>query len=327
MRQSVIFANPYTIKIADEPVPKPGAGDVLVKTLVSAISPGTEMLAYRGQFPRHLSVDATIDGMEDAFRYPLRYGYAAVGQVQALGLNTATEWMDRRVFSFQPHSSHFIAKPEALVELPADISAERAAFLPHAETAVTFVLDGAPKLNERVAVFGQGIIGLMTTAILAGFPLERLVTIEGYERRRVTSRALGIEDCLMPEQTSSLTDFDLVYEVSGNPAALRAAIQVTGFDGRLVIGSWYGEKPATLDLGGHFHRSRMQLISSQVSTIDPELSGRWSKERRFAAAWDVLRRLDTGPFVTHRFPITEAADAYRLIDQRAEETIQVLLTY
>ena len=120
---------------------------------------------------------------------------------------------------------------------------------------------------------------------------------------------------------------DLAFELSGNPTALNDAIALTTFTGRVVIGSWYGEKPAEIELGGKFHRSRIRLISSQVSTIAPELEGRWDKARRFDAAWKAMERIKPEKWITHRFSIDEAVEAYRLLDESPQETIQVLLTY
>jgi threonine dehydrogenase-like Zn-dependent dehydrogenase len=122
-------------------------------------------------------------------------------------------------------------------------------------------------------------------------------------------------------------DFDLSYELSGSPAALDRAIAVTGFSGRVVIGSWYGERRAPLNLGDAFHRSRMRLQSSQVSTIDPALSGRWTNDRRRQVTWRLLAELDLAALVTHRFPLAAAADAYALLDEHPDEALQVLLTY
>ena len=116
----------------------------------------------------------------------------------------------------------------------------------------------------------------------------------------------------------------LTLEVSGAPFALDDAIALTRFSGRIVVGSWYGEKRAALDLGGAFHRSRIQLISSQVSTIAPALSARWDKARRFEVAWQALGRVRPERWITQRFPLEQAAEAYRLLDERPHETIQVI---
>ena len=95
----------------------------------------------------------------------------------------------------------------------------------------------------------------------------------------------------------------------------------------MVIGSWYGVKRSDLNLGGHFHRSRMRLISSQVSSIAPELTGRWDKTRRYQVTWQMLTEVQPARFITQRFPIAQAAQAYELIDHHPEDAIQVILTY
>ena len=333
-RQILYFTAPGQVEIREESLPVPAPGELLVETIVSAISSGTEMLVYRGQFPK-MAVDASIESLAREFAYPLAYGYAAVGRVTDLGAGLPSDWLGRLVFSFQPHTSHFLASPEAVFPVPDGFSPEAASFLPNMETAVNLVQDGAPILGERVLVFGQGIIGLLTAALLREFPLEALVSADCDQARREASGALGVTICLDPQASgfsSSARELfgasaDLTYELSGNPAALNDAIALTRFSGRVVIGSWYGDKPAALDLGSSFHRSRIRLISSQVSSIAPELSARWDKARRFDVAWSALRRIQPEQWVTQRFPLGKAADAYHLLDASPAEAIQVIFEY
>ncbi len=119
----------------------------------------------------------------------------------------------------------------------------------------------------------------------------------------------------------------MVFELSGSPQALDQAIGVTAFSGRIVVGSWYGRKRASLDLGGRFHRARIELISSQVSSLAPRLSGRWTKARRLQVAWDALREVRPSRFITQRFPLKQAPQVYRLLDQNPEQTLQIVFTY
>jgi 2-desacetyl-2-hydroxyethyl bacteriochlorophyllide A dehydrogenase len=334
------FTAPFQVTVREECLPRPAPGQVLVQTIVSAISPGTELLIYRGQAPTDMPADETITALSGALAFPLKYGYAAVGRVIAVGSAAEREWQGRQVFAFQPHASHWLSAPAALLPIPDPLLPEEAVFLPNMETAVNFLMDGHPLIGERVVVFGQGIVGLLTTALLGRFPLSRLITLDRYPLRRERSRELGAhasleagEDDVLARLGASLqeehaaTGADLTYELSGNPAALDQAIAVTGFDGRIVIGSWYGQKRADLNLGGPFHRSRIRLISSQVSTIAPERGGRWSKGRRLHVAWQMLQQVRPAPFITHRFPIEQAGQAYALLDQHPEEAIQVLFTY
>src|SRR2546426_8589881 len=235
-RRSLSFVAPRSVGVRDEPLPAPHAGQVLVETLVSAISPGTEMLVYRGQVPAGMPLDSTIADLAGAFAYPLKYGYAAVGRIVALGADVGRDRLGQLVVGFHPHESHFVASPSTLLGVPPGVTAEAAAFLPNVETAVTLLMDGQPIVGERVAVFGQGLVGLLSTAVLARFPLGELVTLDRHPLRRTWSVDLGAERCLDPAAPGEIerlsSSFDLTYELSGNPAVLDDAIGVTGFDGR-----------------------------------------------------------------------------------------------
>lgn len=317
-----------------ETLREPAPGELAVQTLCSSISAGTELLIYRGQFPGDLSVDDNIPALQGAFCYPLHYGYAAVGVVYALGAGIDPAWLGRRVFSFQPHASHFIAPLAAVQPVSPEMPAETAVFLPNMETALNLVMDGAPRIGERVVVFGQGVVGLLTAALLARFPLASLLTLDHHALRREASLQAGAHaslDSADPQALERLRSIqpegaDLVFELSGAPQALDQAIAAAAYSGSVVIGSWYGQKRASLDLGGRFHRSRIRLVSSQVSAIAPELSGRWTKARRFAAAWELLPQAKPQRWITHRFPLPQAAEAYRLLDQNPGACIQVVFT-
>jgi 2-desacetyl-2-hydroxyethyl bacteriochlorophyllide A dehydrogenase len=338
--ESLWFAEPHRVEIRAAELASPRTGEVLVRTHLSAVSAGTELLIYRGQAPSDLPADDTLPSLAGMLALPLRYGYAAVGTIVGLGEGVPAHFEGRRVLAFHPHASHFTARVEDLVLLSDSISDEAAAFLPNFETAVNLVLDGAPRIGEQVAVIGQGIVGLLTTALLARIPLSSLVAADAYPRRRESSLALGAHACLDPASASFLTDLagalqgdrpyagaDLTYELSGNPAALDLAVALTGRTGRIVIGSWYGTKRAPIDLGGRFHRSRLRLLSSQVSSLAPELSGAWTKSRRLGVAMELLPSVPVRDLITHRIPFPQAAEAYRLLDERPAEALQVLLTY
>jgi len=332
--QTLFFTAPGQVEIRQTPLPPLTQGQLLVETICSAISPGTEMLVYRGEFPKGLADDHDV--FSSKLEYPTPYGYATVGRVIKISKEMRHRWLDRLVFVFKPHTSHFIATPEELLPLPDGMSPETACFLPSMETAVNLVQDAAPVLGERVLVLGQGIIGLLTASLLSEFPLEKLAVVDRYERRR---EALSIDHSKVQlstfnpdapnfrEQAKARNGYDLTFELSGSPSALNDAIALTGFGGRVIIGSWYGKKKTALDLGGEFHRSRIKLISSQVSTIAPELSARWEKGRRFQVAWDALERTRPEKWITHRFSLEEAGQAYHLLDKKPEETIQILLQY
>ena len=340
MNQALWFTGPHQVEVRQGSLPRPGPDELQVKTAVSAISPGTEKLLYRGLWPADLPVDETISALSGRFEYPLQYGYACVGQIAEVGDNVTPDWHGRWVFAFQPHASYFVTKPEQLLPLPAGMQPETAVFLPNMETAVSFVMDGTPMIGEQVAVFGQGVVGLLTTMLLSQYPLGSLVAIDHYPRRRESAQALGATAVFAPDEPQAVIKIenalqgtrhhagaDLAFELSGNPAALDMAIQVMGFDGRVLIGSWYGQKRAELDLGGVFHRRQLRLISSQVSYVNSCWHLRFSKDRRFQIAWQMLRQHDPAQLITHRFPIAQAAAAYELLTKQPETAVQILFTY
>jgi 2-desacetyl-2-hydroxyethyl bacteriochlorophyllide A dehydrogenase len=337
--RTLFFTAPKKIEIREHPLAALKEDEVLVETVCSAISAGSEMLIYRGQFPH---IQDSHDDLSSDLNYPFAYGYACAGIIKETGKLVDKSLQDKLVFGFKPQTSAFICQPSSLIFAPASISAEACCLLPNIETSVNLIQDAAPILGERVLVLGQGMVGLLVTSLLKEFPLDLLVTSDRYELRRQASLAIGVNNSvdsqpINPVHESRGSDrthhlayakkFDLTFELSGSPSALNDAIAQTAFSGRIVIGSWYGDKQAPIDLGGAFHRSRIKLISSQVSTIAPELSSRWDKTRRFEVAWEALKRIQPEKWITHRFPIEEAGKAYRLLDENPQKTIQVVFEY
>lgn len=328
------FTAALEVEVRKVPLAAPSSDEVLVKTLYSAVSAGTELLLYRGQIPESMALDATLASLQQAPRYPLPFGYACVGEVQVTGSSVDAAWVGRRVFSFQPHASHFLTHPQALIVLPDDITAQAAVFLPNMETAVNLVQDGQPIIGERVVVLGQGVVGLLLSGLLAQHPLASLCAVEGQPQRQTLARSMGAGAVFDPAEAdaprhwpSGLADADLIYEVSGRPEALNLAIGLAGYASRIVIGSWYGNKPVSLDLGGEAHRNRLQLITSQVSTLAPALRGRWDKQRRFDLAWEMIRRTDPAQLITHTLPLQEAAHLYRQLHEQKPDIVQALFYY
>lgn len=336
-RTAVIMQAPYRVGVCREEIPSPGPGEAAVQCRLSAISAGTELLFYRGQVPPDMTIDSGLSALTGPAGYPLRYGYAAVGEVIALGPNVSADALGRRVFCFHPHASHVNLHSADIVPIPEDIAGRDALFLANMETAVTLMLDGQPIVGEAVVVFGQGAVGLLTAALLARHPLRRLFSADPLPRRRAASLDTGVHaafdsrdlDALKSrlESDSGGAMADLVFELSGDPSALNAAIDLTGFGGRIVLGSWYGTRPATVNLGGRFHRSRIRLITSQVSTLPTEAAARWDRARRIETAWEMIRSIRPSRFITHEMPVERAAEAYELLDRRPGEAIQVVLTY
>ena len=334
-RTTLIFEKPRAVSLKTEAVPVPGPDEVLVQTCFSAVSSGTERLFYRGRVPGDMPLDTGIPALAGSASYPFKYGYAAAGRVIGAGSEVPGGWSGRRVFAFHPHESHFTARPADLHELPDEVVWRDAIFLPNTETAVNFLMDGRPVIGETAVVFGMGIVGLLTTALLVRFPLTAVVAVDPCpDRRTLAGQLSAMVHPADPETAGAMvsdltegTGPDLIYEVSGSPAALGQAVAVAGFDTRIIVGSWYGDRCAGLDLGGRFHRNRVRIESSQVSTLAPIYRGRWSHRRRLSTAMSMIREIGPSRFISHEFDFSRAPEAYDLLDRTPGEVLQIVFRY
>jgi 2-desacetyl-2-hydroxyethyl bacteriochlorophyllide A dehydrogenase len=329
---AVWFPQARQVELRQEDVPAPGAGEVRVRTVASGLSQGTEMLVYRGQVPPEFGLD--LPTLRGSFHFPIKYGYATVGRVVEVGGAVQKVRTGDLVFVHHPHQTEFVVPASMPVRLPPDLPPESGVLFANVETAINVLLDAHPHLGERILIFGQGVVGLLLMQLARMAGASSVMTVEPVERRRTLSAALGAH-ALPPgdelaERIRDLTDgqgADIVIEASGNPAALGQALDCVAPEGTIVVCSWYGTKPVTVPLGGRFHRGRIRLVSSQVGSIDPSLSARWSRERRTEYTRDVLPQLRLTDLITQRIPLEQAADAYALVDDHPDETIQVILTY
>jgi 2-desacetyl-2-hydroxyethyl bacteriochlorophyllide A dehydrogenase len=331
--RAVWMAGPRVAEVREERVAQPGTGEIRVRAIVSAVSHGTEMLVYRGQVPQDMPLDLlTLAG---SFQFPIKYGYASVGRVLDVGPDVEGFSPDDLVFVLHPHQDTYVAPVSVATRLPDDLSPELGLFTANLETAVNVLLDTPLKLGESVVVFGQGVVGLLVTQLLKRAGAGLVVAVDPLERRRSEALACGADLALAPDddvlgQIRRLSDgrgADIAIEVSGSGSGLQGALDVLADEGTAVAVSWYGTKPVNLMLGGHFHRGRVRIRSSQVGRLDPALAPRWDYTRRSALVRDLLPHLRLAPLITQRVPFEDAADAYRLIDSSPDDVIQVALTY
>ena len=326
---------PRQVELRDEQVPAPAAGEVRIRALASGISQGTELLVYRGLVPADLPLD--LSTLAGSFAFPIKYGYASVGRVCDVGPDVTELRLGDLVFTHHPHQSAYVVPAALPVHLPSALERDPVLgiFFANVETALNVLLDTPLRLGESAVVFGAGTVGLLIAQLLRLAGAVRVVVVDPLAARRDLALLIGADAVLAPGDglAAQLTMDggkrapDVAIEASGAPSALQAAIDVVADEGTVVAVSWYGTKPVTLALGGHFHRGRLRLRSSQVGQLNPALGPRWDRARRTAVAVDLLARLRLEPLISHRIPLLRAAEAYRLLDERPEAAGQVVLTY
>jgi 2-desacetyl-2-hydroxyethyl bacteriochlorophyllide A dehydrogenase len=333
---SVWFSSPRAVEIRERPARPPGSGEMRVRALWSGISHGTEMLVYRGEAPRDMPLDLTIPTIEGSYGFPIKYGYASVGQVTEAGPDAGSIGEGDLVFAFNPHETDYTLPASLAIKLPRGTDPRCAIFMANLETAITALLDAAPRLGERVAVFGQGVLGLLIAQLARRAGASLVATVDMFPRRRALSLALGADlalDAASGDVAERLRDAtagagaDVIIEASGSPCALDEAIKATATEGRIVVVSWYGVNRVPLTLGEAFHRNRITIKSSQVSSLDSKLAPRWDSRRRRELALSYLTELRLEEMITHTLAFEDAAAAYRLVDERPEEVVQVVLEY
>jgi len=327
---AVWFPRARSVELRTEELAETGPDEVRVRAALSAISHGTEMLVYRGEVDADLALD--LPSLVGGFGFPLKYGYASVGRAVAVGRDVGGVREGDLVFALHPHQDEYVVRESLVHRLPDRTAPEQGVFLANLETAINVVLDAKPRLGEVVAVFGQGVVGLLVTQLLRRSG-ARVVAIEPSALRRSFAERCGAEAAIAPGDQSLLRSLtggrgaDVAIDASGNPSALQEAIDCVAPEGTVVVCSWYGEKPVPLDLGGRFHRGRVRIVSSQVGRIDPSLTPRWDRERRLELATALLGELLLAELITHRIPFARAAEAYALVDHWDAETVQVVLDY
>lgn len=305
-----------------------------VASIASLISSGTELKIYKGLFD-DAALDVNIKGLaEERMAYPLAFGYSLVGRVTRCGSNVedAKHLLGKMVFAFSPHASHAIVDRGALHVVPEGIDAEDAIFMPSVETALSLVHDAHVRLGESVAIFGQGLIGLLATAILSFQnratnigQFGKITAFDAIPDRLAAAASMGASQALLPTEVMAAAPFDISIEVSGSGKALQSAIDGTKSGGRIIVGSWYGNSNVQLKLGIDFHRSHKTIKTSQVSEIPAELRGLWSKDRRFALTWELVKQIRPSRLITRSTTLDKAKEAYDALDQGKE--IAVSFTY
>ena len=329
---SLWIEEPGEVSLREEEIGDPSEGQVLVRGLFSALSHGTEKLIYLGQVEENLSLDVSIPGLRRKLSFPLKYGYSNAGVIEELGAGLDKKLVGRKVFSFQPHQSYYLARLEEVFLLNPQVDLEDASLFPSVETAFALLHDGTPHIGESVLILGQGSIGLLLTRLLSRTGV-RVISADPYSRRQSLSRSFGALVSLDPYSDDfqgecvELTQgrgFDLVFEVSGNPEALSLAFSVAAFEADIIVGSWYGTKP--VNLGTAFHRGRFRVTSSQVSTLPSALSGRWNRERRSEVVWKLLEEMDLEALISHHLPLKKGIEAFKLLENPTPELVQIVFT-
>ncbi len=254
------FEAPLAARSRTAPLEEPGEGEARVATLWSAISRGTERLVFEGRVPASEAERMRAPMQEGAFPFPVKYGYCAVGRVEA----GPSERLGQTVFCLHPHQDRFNAPLAMLRPVPEATPARRATLAANMETALNALWDSGAGPGDRILIVGAGVVGLLVAALAARLPGAEVTVVDSEPSRAAIVEGLGARFVAAGAGETRGAPADVVFHASASPAGLGVALAGAGLEAAIVELSWYGDARVMAPLGGAFHASRLRLISSQV---------------------------------------------------------------
>ncbi|MGZ4168629.1 MAG: zinc-dependent alcohol dehydrogenase [Solirubrobacteraceae bacterium] len=282
-------------------LPEPGPDQVLVRTVRSGVSRGTETLVFRGGVPPAQYAAMRAPFQEGEFPGPVKYGYLNVGAVQ----RGPAELRGRTVFCLYPHQTAYVVPAAAVTVVPEGVPPARAVLAGTVETAVNALWDAAPLLGDHVTVVGAGMVGCCVARVLSQFPAVQVTLVDVDAGRATVADALGVHFALPADAADGR---DLVVHASATSAGLQRSLELLAPEGTVLDLSWYGDLEVTLSLGGAFHSRRLGIRASQVGTLSPARSGRRTTAERLALALELLRDPAFDALVTGQSRFCELPD-------------------
>jgi threonine dehydrogenase-like Zn-dependent dehydrogenase len=263
-------------------LPEPGPEDVVVRTLHSGVSRGTETLVFRGGVPADQYTAMRAPFQDGDFPGPVKYGYLNVGVVE----HGPPPLPGRTVFCLYPHQTAYVVPARSVVVVPDDVPPARAVLAGTVETAVNALWDAAPLVGDRITVVGAGMVGCCVARLLAGLPGVRVTLVDVDPARAEVAAALGVDFAAPAGATGGR---DLVMHTSATSAGLQRSLDLLGPEGTVIDLSWYGDVEVTLSLGGAFHSQRLGIRASQVGRVAPARRGTRTTTDRLVLALELLR--------------------------------------
>lgn len=301
-------------ELRPEALPVPEPGEALVRTLYSGISKGTEIVVHQGSVPPRVAQEMRAPHQEGSFPSPVKFGYLSVGIVE----QGPEEWIGQKVFCLNPHQDRYVTATADLTRIPDDVPARRAVLTGTVETAINALWEAGPRLGDRIAVVGSGLVGGMVATLLRSFPLARLQLVDLDPERKKLADTLGVE---FAHPDDAKPDCDIVFHCSASQQGLERSLQLTGDEGDVIEMSWYANRDVTLPLGEDFHARRLAIRASQVGVVARARRHRRTNADRLDLAVSLLRDPVFDVFLTGASPFT---DLPGVVQNLADGTLQAL---
>jgi 2-desacetyl-2-hydroxyethyl bacteriochlorophyllide A dehydrogenase len=304
----------------EEELPDVRKGCCNVETSYSAISPGTERLVCLGKVPPEVFSQMRTPYMGGEFSFPVKYGYSLIGRI----VDGSRERIGHTVHVLHPHQNRCVVREEDAFLVPDDVPPKRATLASNMETAVNAVWDSRVTIGERALVVGFGIVGSLVARLLSFLPGVEVVITDTNPDKISLAEKMDFE-VQNPDQITN--NFSVAFHASGDPDGLQYAIDMVGFEGRVVELSWYGTKKVSLSLGGSFHSMRKKILSSQVSSIPPHFHTNWDLKKRKSLVFELLKKDVFDAHITHSYLFDELIQVFDELKTLPTQGLSYLVVY
>ncbi len=296
-------------------------GEVIIKSLFSLISLGTERLVAKGEVPKSMYTAMKVPHMQGDFSFPLTYGYSVVGKV----IDGPATMLNKNVHLLHPHQSMIKTTPDVCSIIPSGIPPKRAVLASNLETAINAVWDSGVSIGDKILVVGYGLIGALICEILSNIMGVDVVSLESDPNRQTLAKNNGL-DAISTDQATA-RKFDIAINTSANQNGLQSCINAVGYEGVIVELSWYGEKSVNINLGHDFHHLRKRIISSQVSTIPVQKRGGWDFERRKNLVFKLLQSSVFDTMLDHEIKFDTSPDYFDQLRSKKLDHFSTIINY
>lgn len=307
-------------ELRTEELRAPGPGQALVRTLYSGISKGTELVVHNAAVPPKVAESMRAPHQDGDFPSPVKFGYLSVGSVEAGPEN----WAGQNVFCLYPHQDSYVVSVDDLIRIPDGVPARRAVLTGTVETAVNALWEAGPRLGDRIAVVGAGLVGGMVAALLRTFPLQRLQLVDVDPGRKVLASALGVE---FAHPDDAFADCDLVFHCSASQQGLERSLQLAGDEAEIIEMSWYADRKVAVPLGEDFHARSLSIRASQVGVVARARRHRRSRADRLELAVSLLKDPVFDAFLTGESPFAELPDVVQSLARGSLDALCHVIEY
>lgn len=326
LAHQIFFPERGVAKVKQQKLRLPQENEVLIKTIYSGVSRGTERLVFTGQVPKKNWQTMKCPYQQGDFSFPISYGYACVGEIVSLGSGVKDKQIGDKVFALHPHHSHFLIDAEHIYPLPSGLSPDLAVLSANMETALNATWDAEVTNAENILVIGAGVVGLLT-AFLAAKEGASITIADIDPAKQALAKQLGL-DFIDANQTDNFgSEYSTIFNTSASQVGLQSAIDLAAIEGKIIEMSWFGSKKVSLELGGNFHSKRLKIIASQVGMVAPSHRQEYTHSQRLMIAMNKLSDLALMPLLHPIISVEDVPQNLAAILDPQADALCPLITY